>query len=92
MAYHLRNDNMNLILTTKVMGLILRSILAVTAFVFCIPESFSQQKAAISHYDEIRYITEKIEGVYIPKDMDDAMAVLDRMFSQRQKDSIRQHL
>lgn len=80
---------MNLILTTKVMGLILRSILAVTAFVFCIPESFSQQKAAISHYDEIRYITEKIEGVYIPKDMDDAMAVLDRMLSQRQKDSIK---
>ena len=51
------------------------------------PELFAQSKEV--YYEEMFANVEKMGGVYIPKDVEDAIRVLDTRFSEEEKDNLR---
>ena len=65
-----------------------RSMVFIAVFLAAIVNVSAQGKKE-KGYGDVFALTEKIDGVYIPKDVEDAIRVLDEIYSDEQKAELR---
>jgi|GEM_PF-5484345 len=66
----------------------LRLMVFIAVFLAAIVNVSAQGKKE-KGYEDVFAHTEKINGVYIPKDVEDAIRVLDEMYSEKEKAELR---